>query len=110
MQREQEHRRFRRTREYGTQTLAVTYTVKNGKDSGQCEAKLYDFSEGGLGMDAPRPFQADDVIEVEGELKGKAYSMQITARGRVIYCRRLDSKSYRVGLSFVDISYRPILG
>ena len=110
MQREQENRRFRRTREYGPQKLGVTYSVNNGRSSGACEAKLYDFSEGGLGMDAPRPFESGEIVEVEGELKGKAYSMQLTAKGRVVYCRRLDSKAYRVGLAFLEISYRPLLG
>ena len=82
----------------------------SGGVAGECEAKLYDFSEGGLGMDAPRPFQSGEMVEVQGELKGSAYSMQLVARGRIVYCRRIDSKSYRVGISFVEVSYRPMLG
>ena len=109
MQREQEQRRFRRTREYGPQKLAVSFKL-SGSIRGECEAKLYDFSEGGLGMDAPRPFEQGEVVDVEGELKGSAYSMHVVAKGRVVYCRRVDSKTYRVGVSFVEVSYRPVLG
>jgi hypothetical protein len=76
---------------------------------GECEAKLYDFSEGGLGMDSPRPFESGEIVEIEGELKGSAYSMQLVTRARVIYCRRVDSKCYRVGVAFLDVAYRPVL-
>ncbi len=109
MQREQETRRFRRTREYGPRKIAVSFN-SSATTRGECEAKLYDFSEGGLGMDVPRPFESGEIVNLEGELKGAAYSMMLVARARVVYCRRVDSKNYRVGVAFLDVSYRPILG
>jgi hypothetical protein len=77
---------------------------------GECEAKLWDFSEGGLGMDSPRSFEPGEVIQIEAELKGSAYSMHLGAKARVAYCRKTDKKSYRVGVAFLDVSYRPVLG
>ena len=109
MRRLQESRRFRRTREYRAQKLAVAYDSPGGM-KGDCEAKLWDFSEGGLGMDSPRAFEPGEILQIEAELKGSAYSMQLTARARVAYCRRSHAKSYRVGVAFLDVSYRPMLG
>ncbi len=81
-----------------------------GGMKGDCEAKLWDFSEGGLGMDSPRAFEPGEIVQIEGELKGSHYSMHLQAKARVAYCRRSASKSYRVGVAFLDISYRPMLG
>lgn len=109
MQREQEHRRFRRTREHGPQKLSVAYASAAGL-KGECEANLWDFSEGGLGMDSPRAFEPGEIVQIEAELKGSAYSMHLGAKARVAYCRRTQSKTYRVGVAFLDVSYRPVLG
>ena len=109
MQREQEHRRFQRTKEYGPRKLAVSF--KTGSSlTGSCEAKLCDFSEGGIGMESPRPFETGQVLQIEGELKGSSYSMHLTATAQVIYCRLINREAYRVGVSFIDVSYRPVLG
>lgn len=109
VKREQEYRRFRRTREYGPQKISVAYNSPGGM-KGDCEAKLWDFSEGGLGMDSPRSFEPGEVVQIVAELKGSAYSMQLTAKARVAYCRKTDRKTYRVGVAFLDVAYRPILG
>jgi hypothetical protein len=77
---------------------------------GECEAKLWDFSEGGLGMDSPRAFEPGEIVRIEAPLKGSAYSMHLTAKARVAYCRRSQTKTYRIGVAFLDVSYRPILG
>ena len=105
----QDSRRFRRTREYGAQKLVLTYDAAGGI-KGDCEAKLWDFSEGGLGMDSPRPFEPGEIVHIEGDLKGSAYSMRLGAKARVAYCRKSDKKSYRVGVAFLEVSYRPVIG
>jgi c-di-GMP-binding flagellar brake protein YcgR len=99
-----EQRRYRRTREHGPQTLTVVYTEADGK-SKQCKAKLWDFSDGGLGMDSPRAFQPGDVIHIQGAMRGPAYSMQLDAQARVAYCRKVDNDSYRVGVAFLEVAY-----
>lgn len=70
-----------------------------------CVAKLWDFSEGGLGMDSPRAFQPGEVIQVKGALRGPVYSMALDARARVAYCRRIEKENYRVGIAFLDVAY-----
>jgi hypothetical protein len=108
-EKEEDKRRFRRTREYGPQKLTVAFKV-GANSSGQLEGKLYDFSEGGLGMDIGRPFESGEIVEINGELKGSAYSMHLVAKARVVYCRRIDSRSYRIGVAFLEHSYRPMFG
>jgi hypothetical protein len=36
--------------------------------------------------------------------------MHLTAKARVAYCRRSEKKSYRVGIAFLEVSYRPMPG
>lgn len=84
--------------------MALTYQDAEGR-SKKCEAKLYDFSDGGLGMDSPRSFNPGDVIEVKGSLRGPVYSMEIDARARVAYCRKTDKDVYRIGVAFLEVSY-----
>ncbi|MBI1352743.1 MAG: hypothetical protein GC160_00245 [Acidobacteria bacterium] len=107
MENRSDNRRFRRTRDHGPQTLQLSYQEVDGTPH-ECEAKLWDFSEGGLGMDSPRAFQPGDVIQIKGSLRGPAYSMALDARVRVAYCRRMHKDSHRVGVAFLDVSYRRI--
>ena len=100
-----EKRRFRRSREYGPRKLSLRFTNADGADD-ECEATLWDFSEGGLGMDSPRAFETGDELVIEADLYGPAYSMHLDARARVAYCRRVDAKKYRVGVAFLEASYR----
>lgn len=99
-----EKRNFRRTRGKEPQTLTLTHQDAEGR-SKTCVAKLYDFSDGGLGMDAPRAFQPGEIFQVSGALRGPVYSMEIDARVRVAYCRKIEAASYRVGVAFLDVSY-----
>ncbi len=71
-----------------------------------CAAALWDFSEGGLGMDAPRHFEPGEEIRIEADLIGSVFSMHLEARARVAYCRRSESRSYRVGVAFLEHSLR----
>lgn len=100
-----EKRRHRRTREYGPRTIHVGYKTADG-GSASCEAKLWDFSEGGLGMDSPRPFANGEVIEIRAELRGPVFSVAMEAEARVAYCRETGPKRYRVGVAFIDAHYR----
>ena len=56
-------------------------------------------------MDAPRHFQPGEIIRVNGPLRGPVYSMQIDARARVAYCRKIESDTYRVGVAFLEVTY-----
>ena len=102
-----ESRRFPRSRSYRTQKLQLTSRDGSGADE-ICQAKLWDFSEGGLGMDSPRSFETGALLDIDAELLGPAYSIGLKARARVVYCRRIDTKVYRVGVAFIDIAYRPV--
>ena len=102
-----DNRRFRRSRDFGPQTLKLTYQDADGKTR-ECDAKLWDFSDGGLGMDSPRAFQPGEVIHIVGALRGPSYSMGLDARARVAYCRRMRKETHRVGVAFLDVAYRRI--
>ena len=102
-----DNRRHRRTREYGPRTIHVRYKAADGAES-QCDAKLWDFSEGGLGMDSPRAFSAGQVISLDAQLRGPAFSVSLEAEARVAYCRETGPKRFRVGVAFLDTHYRRI--
>jgi hypothetical protein len=102
-----EKRRFPRTREYGPQELEVVFHDEEGRQE-TVTAALWDFGEGGLGLESPQSFSPGDEIQIAGELHGPDYSMRMKARARVAYCRAVDAESYRVGVAFVEISYRRI--
>ncbi len=73
-----------------------------------CSASLWDFSEGGLGMDVPRRFEPGQEIRIRARLNGSVFSMQLDARARVAYCRRSESQTYRVGVAFLEHSLRRV--
>ena len=98
-------RRHRRTRKFGPQQLLITRKVA-GKDD-EIRGVLWDFSEGGVGMDMPRALPADEVVRMEGDLHSPYYSMHLEARARVAYCRRVTKHKYRIGFGFLEVSYRP---
>ena len=93
-----------RTQKYGTQQLTITRN-RDGKES-KIVGLLWDFSEGGVGMDLPRALTIDEVVGMEGDLHSPDFAMTITARARVAYCRPVDRENYRVGFGFIEISYR----
>ncbi len=97
-------REHSRTQKYGPQQLTITRNQEGRKD--KIVGTLWDFSEGGLGMDLPRALTIDDVVVIEVDLHSLDFAMTITARARVAYCRRADRESYRVGFGFVEVSYR----
>jgi hypothetical protein len=100
-----EKRQFPRTREYGAQRLLVTCLGEAGAEE-RVDVTLWDFSEGGLGIESPRPFAPGEELKVKGELHGADYSMEITARTRVAYSRAIDAEFFRVGMAFIEVSYR----
>ncbi len=103
----QEQRRHPRTREYGPQELVVCFQDEAGQPQ-TMRTVLWDFSEGGLGMDSNNVLQeADDVI-VSGELHSEDYSVAFRARARVAYCREIGREVYRIGVAFREVSYRRI--
>ena len=104
---QKEKRRFRRSREYGPRKIKIAFRDPAGKAE-TCQAKLWDFSEGGLGMDSPKEFQPGQVVDIEADLYGPAYSVALKAKARVAYCRRVDVKHYRVGVAFLETAYRRI--
>jgi hypothetical protein len=102
-----DRRRYGRTQEFGVPRLNVSFRLPDGSEQ-TCEARLWDFGSGGLGMDSPRAFQSGEIVLIESELRGSAYSMHLSARARVAYCRKVEGRSYRVGVAFLDVAYRPI--
>lgn len=102
-----EKRRFPRTREYGSQELEVAFLGEEGRQE-TTTATLWDFGEGGLGMETSRSFAPGEEIQIAGELRGPDYSMRMKARARVAYSRAVDAEFFRVGVAFVEISYRRI--
>ena len=99
-----EKRRHPRTRDYGPQQLSVTFTVEDGTQH-TVPVILWDFSEGGMGMESPRAFSSGQLITITGELHGTDYSMAMRARARIAYCRHVDAEFYRVGVAFVEVTY-----
>jgi hypothetical protein len=102
-----EKRRFPRTREYGSQELEVVFHNEEGRQE-TVTVKLWDFGEGGLGMESPRSFAPGEEIQIVGELHGPDYSMRMKSRARVAYSRAVDAEFFRVGVAFVEVSYRRI--
>jgi hypothetical protein len=102
-----EQRRFPRTREYGAQELEVVFLGDEGQQE-KTSATLWDFGEGGLGMEGTRPFAPNEELKISGELHGPDYSMRMTARARVAYSRAIDAETFRVGVAFLEVSYRRI--
>jgi hypothetical protein len=100
-----EQRRFPRTREYGPQQLEVVFLSVEGQRE-KTTATLWDFGEGGLGMESTRPFAPGEELGIAGELHGPDYSMRMESRARVAYCRPIDAETFRVGVAFVEVSYR----
>jgi PilZ domain len=102
-----EKRRFPRTREYGAQQLEVSFLGPEGQQE-TTTATLWDFGEGGLGMESSQSFSSGEEIQITGELHGPDYSMRMKARARVAYSRAVDAEFFRVGVAFVEVSYRRI--
>ncbi len=101
----EEQRRHPRTREYGPQELVVSFQDETGQPQ-TMRTVLWDFSEGGLGMDSNNPLQEADDIIVSGELHSEEYSVAFRARARVAYCREIGRELYRIGVAFREVSYR----
>lgn len=100
----EQNRRHSRTRKQGPRKLEITYT-EGGTSPRSCEATLFDFSEGGLGMDCVTPFRVGSEISIHAELEGSVYSVQIDARARVAYCRKTTQETFRIGVGFVEVAY-----
>ena len=100
-----EQRRHPRTRRYGPQKLFVHRGT--GRVVEPVVGVLWDFSEGGVGMDTPCALPVDEIVSISGDLHNPDYSMNIEARARVAYCRRVDREHYRVGFGFLEVAYRP---
>jgi hypothetical protein len=99
-----EKRRFPRTRDYGSQQLEIVFLGEEGPQT--TTATLWDFSEGGLGMESQRPFAPGEELQITGELRGPDYSMQVKAKAMVAYSRKVDAESFRIGVAFSEITYR----
>lgn len=100
-----EKRRNTRTKRHGPQKLEVSFQdLSAGEKS--CQAVLWDFSEGGLGMDSPRSFEPGEIVGIEASLRNKDMAMFLKAKARVAYCRKVDGNSYRVGVGFIEVSFR----
>jgi c-di-GMP-binding flagellar brake protein YcgR len=101
----EDQRRHPRTREYGPQELMVCFAGETGEMQ-TLKTILWDFSEGGLGMESTTALQADEEITISGELHSPYYSVAFRSKARVVYCRPITSTVYRVGVTFREVSYR----
>lgn len=96
-------RKHSRTQRYGTQKLTI---ARAEAQKPSIEATLWDFSEGGVGMDVPCALNLNEVVTIEGDLHSPGLSMHLKGRARVAYCRRVEGTNHRVGFGFLDVSYR----
>jgi hypothetical protein len=100
-----EKRRFPRTREYGSQQIEIQFLGEEGRPESST-ATLWDFGEGGLGMECPRPFAPGEEVQITGALHGPDYSMQLKAKAIVAYSRQVDAECFRIGVAFSEVTYR----
>lgn len=107
MKKTRENRRHPRSQEYGAQKLEITFSA-DGVDDQKCQASLWDFSDGGLGMDSPRSFETGEIIGIRGNFFGPSYSVRVEAQARVAYSRRITPESCRVGVAFIEVSFKRI--
>ena len=104
----EEQRKHPRTKEFGSQQLLVCpYGAGNSEI---IHAVLWDFSDGGLGMESPEPLTPEGEVTISGELHGPLYSVAFRARARVAYCRSVTDENYRIGVEFREVSYRRLAG
>ena len=96
-------RKHPRTQKYGPQKLTIT--PPEGRRA-PIEGTLWDFSEGGVGMDVPCALDIDEIVTIEGDLHSPGLSMRLKGHARVAYCRRVEGTNHRVGFGFIDVSYR----
>jgi c-di-GMP-binding flagellar brake protein YcgR len=97
-----EKRRHPRTRKYGPQKALIQ---DYGAEQEQIEGTLWDFSYGGLGMEIPRELRIGQEIDLVAEMISSDYSMQIEAHAKVVHCRSIAKKRYRVGVVFQKVQY-----
>ena len=100
-----EKRKHPRTKKYGSQDLTITRRGPEIKDR-TFKGVLWDFGEGGVGMDLPRALDKGEIVTVKGDLRNPGYSISLKAKARVAYCRRVMRDHYRVGFAFLEVSYR----
>ena len=96
-------RKHSRTQKYGPQRLTIGRTARN---KAPIEGTLWDFSEGGVGMDVPGALDIDEMVTIEGDLHSPGLSMHLKGRARVAYCRRVEGTNHRIGFGFLEVSYR----
>ncbi len=96
-------RKHTRTHKYGPQKLTI---ARPEARKPAVEGALWDFSEGGVGMDVPCALNLDEVVTIEGDLHSPGLSMHLKGRARVAYCRRVEGTNHRIGFGFLDVSYR----
>ena len=96
-------RNHSRTQKYGSQKLTI---ARADARRPPVEGLLWDFSEGGVGMDVPCALDLDELVTIDGDLHSPGLSMHLQARARVAYCRRVEGANHRIGFGFLDVTYR----
>lgn len=99
--RREDQRRHPRTREFGPQEVSV----RRISPAETITARLWDFSYGGVGMETPKPLAVGEEIELTADLLSADYSMRVESTGHVVHCRSVGRDLYRVGISFVNVTY-----
>ena len=102
-----EKRRRRRTSEHIGQEVVV-HPLGAASGVSVLAAKLWDFAEGGVGLDVSHQLDVGQRVKLAADLVSPHYSLGFKAQGQVVHCRPIGKDRYRVGVAFLDVSYHRI--
>jgi hypothetical protein len=71
-------------------------------------AKFADLSETGIGLLVLSPLRVSAVVDICVDLYRDGAGEELKARAEVVHCRAGDDGSYRVGLAFRKVDWRPL--
>ena len=69
-------------------------------------AKLIDANEEGVGVEMFVPLVEGSIVSLAGELSIPELSMNVQGQARVAYCRCENGGTFRVGLTYEEVSFR----
>jgi hypothetical protein len=71
-------------------------------------ANLIDLSETGIGLRVLAPLRVNAQVDVCVDLYRDGPGEELKARAEVVHCHAEDNGSYRVGLAFRHVDWRPL--
>ena len=67
--------------------------------------QLVDVSSTGVGVEARRPIEEGEEVEVAGDLHAEGLDLRLDATARVVYCRETSPGVYRLGFRLVEAAF-----